>query len=181
MIGIQALIFVIWWTVCLYFPHVGWDLYAFLHFLQEEQRVIEAKIRMRQQELQDEEERMQKRLDVSSSSANIEPGELECGPTTGILSLKFWYPLLCLCHGYCDSYTFYSPLQSSLPVPSDTTPVESGEIVSSQYSSRRPLHAGANRYIASLAPPPLDMIFVFLTCSWIMEFLWWWNERKERR
>jgi hypothetical protein len=59
--------------------------------------------------------------------------------------------------------------------------VESGEIVSSQYSSRRPLHAGANRYIASLAPPPLDMIFVFLTCSWIMEFLWWWNERKERR
>ncbi|KAI5605193.1 hypothetical protein BDE02_01G335100 [Populus trichocarpa] len=78
----------------------------------EEQRVIEAKIRMRQQELQDEEERMQKRLDVSSSSANIEPGELECGPTT---------------------------------VPSDTTPVESGEIVSSQYSSRRPPHAGANR------------------------------------
>ncbi|KAB5521303.1 hypothetical protein DKX38_025622 [Salix brachista] len=78
----------------------------------EEQRVIEAKIRMRQQELQEDEERIQKRLDVSSSSANIEPGELECGPTD---------------------------------VPSDTAPVESGEIVSSQYSIRRPPHAGANR------------------------------------
>ncbi|KAJ6753955.1 E3 UBIQUITIN-PROTEIN LIGASE DA2 [Salix purpurea] len=78
----------------------------------EEQRVIEAKIRMRQQELQEDEDRIQKRLDVSSSSANIEPGELECGPTD---------------------------------VPSDTAPVESGEIVSSQYSIRRPPHAGANR------------------------------------
>ncbi|EEF32246.1 ubiquitin-protein ligase, putative [Ricinus communis] len=45
----------------------------------EEQRVIEAKIRMRQQELQDEEERMQKRLELSSSSSSIAPGEVECG------------------------------------------------------------------------------------------------------
>ncbi|KAK3027282.1 hypothetical protein RJ639_041103 [Escallonia herrerae] len=43
----------------------------------EEQRVIEAKIRMRQQELQDEEDRMQKRLDTSSSSITVAPGEVE--------------------------------------------------------------------------------------------------------
>ncbi|XP_024967670.1 uncharacterized protein LOC112507350 isoform X1 [Cynara cardunculus var. scolymus] len=43
----------------------------------EEQRVIEAKIRMRQQEIQDEEERMLKRQDMSSSSRIIEPSEAE--------------------------------------------------------------------------------------------------------
>lgn len=43
----------------------------------EEQRVIEAKIRMRQQELQAEEERMQKRQDVSSSSSIVRSGEVE--------------------------------------------------------------------------------------------------------
>ncbi|KAF5728222.1 hypothetical protein HS088_TW21G00372 [Tripterygium wilfordii] len=44
----------------------------------EEQRVIEAKIRMRQQEIQDEEERMQKRLQFSSSGgASIALGEIE--------------------------------------------------------------------------------------------------------
>ncbi|KAL1813004.1 hypothetical protein ACET3Z_023069 [Daucus carota] len=44
----------------------------------EEQRVIEAKIRMRQQELQDEEERMQKRQDIISSSSSImRSGEVE--------------------------------------------------------------------------------------------------------
>lgn len=36
--------------------------------MQEEQRVIEAKIRMRQQELQDEEERRQTRQAMTSSS-----------------------------------------------------------------------------------------------------------------
>ncbi|XP_022749352.1 uncharacterized protein LOC111298882 isoform X2 [Durio zibethinus] len=41
----------------------------------EEQRVIEAQIRMRQQELQDEEERMQKRQDLSFSSTGVAPGE----------------------------------------------------------------------------------------------------------
>ncbi|XP_022984378.1 uncharacterized protein LOC111482695 isoform X2 [Cucurbita maxima] len=43
----------------------------------EEQRVIEAKIRIRQQELQDDEERMQKRLELSTSNAgtNVEDGE----------------------------------------------------------------------------------------------------------
>ncbi|CAL8150555.1 unnamed protein product [Prunus armeniaca] len=39
----------------------------------EEQRVIEAKIRMRQQEIQDEEERMQIRQLLSSSSRNMAP------------------------------------------------------------------------------------------------------------
>ncbi|CAK9144951.1 unnamed protein product [Ilex paraguariensis] len=43
----------------------------------EEQRVIEAKIRMRQQELQDEEERMQKRQEISSTSRAIGPSDVE--------------------------------------------------------------------------------------------------------
>ncbi|XP_076886324.1 E3 ubiquitin-protein ligase DA2L-like isoform X2 [Bidens hawaiensis] len=44
----------------------------------EEQRVIEAKIRMRQQEIQEEEERMVKRQDMSSSSRVIDPSDVEC-------------------------------------------------------------------------------------------------------
>ncbi|XP_042478393.1 E3 ubiquitin-protein ligase DA2L isoform X2 [Macadamia integrifolia] len=43
----------------------------------EEQRVIEAKIRMRQQELQEEEERMQRRQETSSSSRVIAPADVE--------------------------------------------------------------------------------------------------------
>ncbi|XVE63251.1 hypothetical protein DITRI_Ditri07aG0004900 [Diplodiscus trichospermus] len=43
----------------------------------EEQRVIEAKIRMRQQELLDEEERMQKRQELSSSSFGVAPEEVQ--------------------------------------------------------------------------------------------------------
>ncbi|XP_011082863.1 uncharacterized protein LOC105165517 [Sesamum indicum] len=43
----------------------------------EEQRVIEAKIRMRQQELQDEEERMLKRREFSSSSSMRGPTEVD--------------------------------------------------------------------------------------------------------
>ncbi|KAK2423088.1 E3 ubiquitin-protein ligase DA2L [Trifolium repens] len=43
----------------------------------EEQRVIEAKIRMRKQELQDEEERMHKRLEVSSSNVNVAVADVE--------------------------------------------------------------------------------------------------------
>ncbi|CAN1335553.1 E3 ubiquitin-protein ligase DA2 [Linum perenne] len=45
----------------------------------EEQRVIEAKLRMRKQELQDDEDRMQRRLESSSSSSNIAPEEVDCG------------------------------------------------------------------------------------------------------
>ncbi|KAF5178288.1 Ring-type e3 ubiquitin ligase [Thalictrum thalictroides] len=41
----------------------------------EEQRVIEAKIRMQQQEIHDDEERMQRRLETSSSSRIVTPGE----------------------------------------------------------------------------------------------------------
>ncbi|KAL6999752.1 E3 ubiquitin-protein ligase da2 [Sarracenia purpurea var. burkii] len=41
----------------------------------EEQRVIEAKIRMRQQELLDEEERKQKIKEISSSIGTMAPGE----------------------------------------------------------------------------------------------------------
>ncbi|KAK7324439.1 hypothetical protein VNO77_27986 [Canavalia gladiata] len=43
----------------------------------EEQRVIEAKIRMRQQEMQDEEERMHKRLEMSSSNVNVAGADVE--------------------------------------------------------------------------------------------------------
>lgn len=43
----------------------------------EEQRVIEAKIRMRQQEIQDEEERMQKRQELDSGRRHVEPAEVE--------------------------------------------------------------------------------------------------------
>ncbi|KAL6999254.1 hypothetical protein U1Q18_000415 [Sarracenia purpurea var. burkii] len=43
----------------------------------EEQRVIEAKIRMRQQELLDEEERKQKIKEISSSIGTMAPGEVE--------------------------------------------------------------------------------------------------------
>ncbi|KAL3364330.1 hypothetical protein AABB24_013208 [Solanum stoloniferum] len=43
----------------------------------EEQRVIEAKIRMRQQELQDDEEKMHKRRELSSSSSIAGPSEIE--------------------------------------------------------------------------------------------------------
>ncbi|MQM19101.1 hypothetical protein Taro_052102, partial [Colocasia esculenta] len=44
----------------------------------EEQKVIEAKIRMQQQERQDEEERMQKRQSICSSSRIMTPAEVEC-------------------------------------------------------------------------------------------------------
>ncbi|THG08621.1 hypothetical protein TEA_012715 [Camellia sinensis var. sinensis] len=47
----------------------------------EEQRVIEAKIRMRQQELQDEELKMLTRQEISSSSRSMLPGEV--GYSTG--------------------------------------------------------------------------------------------------
>ncbi|XP_010537678.1 PREDICTED: protein sip5-like isoform X2 [Tarenaya hassleriana] len=45
----------------------------------EEQQVIEAQIRMRQKELQDEEERMQKRLESCSSSTSAVTAEMEYG------------------------------------------------------------------------------------------------------
>ncbi|GFP98855.1 hypothetical protein PHJA_002029400 [Phtheirospermum japonicum] len=43
----------------------------------EEQRVIEAKIRMRQQEIQDEEERMMKQKEIRSSSSMVGPTEVD--------------------------------------------------------------------------------------------------------
>lgn len=46
-------------------------------YLQEEQKVIEAKIRMQQQELLDEEERIQKRRETGSSSGIVSPGDVE--------------------------------------------------------------------------------------------------------
>ncbi|XP_054815719.1 E3 ubiquitin-protein ligase DA2L-like isoform X2 [Prosopis cineraria] len=43
----------------------------------EEQRVIEAKIRMHQHELKDEEERINKRQEISSSNGNVAPVDVE--------------------------------------------------------------------------------------------------------
>ncbi|KAE8677318.1 hypothetical protein F3Y22_tig00111540pilonHSYRG00207 [Hibiscus syriacus] len=43
----------------------------------EEQRVIEAQIRMRQQELQDNEERMNKRQELGSSSTAVAAGDVQ--------------------------------------------------------------------------------------------------------
>lgn len=50
--------------------------YSCFSYMQEEQRVIEAKIRMQRQELQDEEERMQRRQDIGSSSRTMIAGEV---------------------------------------------------------------------------------------------------------
>ncbi|PWA42023.1 RING/U-box superfamily protein [Artemisia annua] len=50
----------------------------------EEQRVIDAKIRMRRKEIQDEEERMQRRQEMSSSSRIFEPTEIGYASGTGM-------------------------------------------------------------------------------------------------
>lgn len=54
----------------------------------EEQRVIEAKIRMRQQEIQDEEERILKRQEMSSSSRILEPCEATSSEGEEIVSAR---------------------------------------------------------------------------------------------
>ena len=61
--------------------------------MQEEQRVIEAKIRMRQQEIQDEEERVLKRQELSFSSGNMEPVGVEYSSVAGIFLILF---LVCM-------------------------------------------------------------------------------------
>ncbi|XP_010919921.1 E3 ubiquitin-protein ligase GW2 [Elaeis guineensis] len=80
----------------------------------EEQRVIEAQIRMQQQELQDEEERIQKRKDASSSS-RIMAAEVEYHDTSNSLlsvpSLR--YPT------QTDGYV---PSQGSFTVPASRQP-----------------------------------------------------------
>ncbi|WZY77187.1 hypothetical protein YC2023_023571 [Brassica napus] len=50
----------------------------------EEQLVIEAKIRMRQKEMQDDEEKMQKRLESCSSSTSAVTGEIEYGSASAM-------------------------------------------------------------------------------------------------
>ncbi|CAF2206213.1 E3 ubiquitin-protein ligase DA2 [Brassica rapa] len=53
----------------------------------EEQRVIEAKIRMRQKEMEDDEEKMQKRMESScSSSTSAVTGEMEYGSAASAIS-----------------------------------------------------------------------------------------------
>ncbi|KAF8026018.1 hypothetical protein BT93_F2742 [Corymbia citriodora subsp. variegata] len=83
----------------------------------EEQRVIEAKIRMRQKELQDEEERMQKRQDLSSSSRTMGPVEVDHG-SVGVLSRRS---------------------------PADEEEIVSADQLCSTAISRQPPHLGTNR------------------------------------
>ncbi|KAK1325763.1 hypothetical protein QJS10_CPA01g01829 [Acorus calamus] len=88
----------------------------------EEQRVIEAKIRMRQQELQDEQERMQKKLEISSSSRVVASAEVED----------------------------YGISSSSIAVPSLRYPSQDNVVISSQASCTTPpfrhhLNATQNR------------------------------------
>lgn len=63
----------------------SYAIFRYCILLQEEQRVIEAKIRMRQQEMQDDEEKMQKRMESCSSSTSAMTGEMEYGSASGRL------------------------------------------------------------------------------------------------
>ena len=58
-------------------------------FLQEEQRVIETKIRITKQEVLDEEERMIKRKEMSSSRGIIEPNEAEYFSRAGMCLSRY--------------------------------------------------------------------------------------------
>ncbi|KAJ6823373.1 uncharacterized protein M6B38_383710 [Iris pallida] len=58
----------------------------------EEQKVIEAQIRMRQQELQDAEERTQKKQEISSSSRIMAAGEVEYPNVSNSSVQSFRYP-----------------------------------------------------------------------------------------
>ncbi|KAJ0963111.1 hypothetical protein J5N97_028233 [Dioscorea zingiberensis] len=90
--------------------------------LLEEQKVIEAQIRMRQQEFQEEEERMQRRQEMTLSSRIQTPVEFECRDISN----------------------------NSLSAPSLRYPTQSTEFISCQGSwtiptSRRPSHSRHNR------------------------------------
>ena len=52
---------------------------------------------MRQQELQDEEERMHKRLEMSSSNVNVAVADVEYSSNAGNLSTQFWISSVCVC------------------------------------------------------------------------------------
>ncbi len=68
--------------------------------MQEEQRVIEAKIRMRQQEIQDEEERMLKRQELGYSGGNMSPVGVEYSSVAGLF--PFWSLCVCYFNMVCD-------------------------------------------------------------------------------
>ncbi|CAJ1957874.1 unnamed protein product [Sphenostylis stenocarpa] len=116
----------------------------------EEQRVIEAKIRMRQQELQDEEDKMHKRLEMSSSNVNVAVADVE----------------------YSSNNSSNAVSASSMSV------VERDEIVSSQDSSatsmvRPNATTRTNRYASLHCFFPLDDEFdVDLEDIMVMEAIW---------
>ncbi|KAF6142846.1 hypothetical protein GIB67_002710 [Kingdonia uniflora] len=109
----------------------------------EEQRVIEAKIRMQQQELHDEEGRMHRKQEISSSSGVMTPGQV----------------------GYMD---LVSSSSGSVPFPSLSFPIEGDEIISSQdpYAgsiTTQPSHFRRNRN---------DQFDVDLEDLMMMEAIW---------
>lgn len=53
-------------------------------FIQEEQKVIEAKIRMRQQQLQEEEERYHRKEETSPSTIDPRTENIDCSTSGGI-------------------------------------------------------------------------------------------------
>lgn len=56
--------------------------------MKDEQRVLEAKIRIRQKEVEEEAERMQKRMESFSSSTSLVTADTEYGSAAGCLILS---------------------------------------------------------------------------------------------
>ena len=121
---------------------------------------------MRQKEIQDEEERMQKRQEISSSSSILAQEEVEYSSIAGILLLKFeWlfvgqclnctksFSSLCLSH-FCASFALFV-------VPSFRSPVEGDEIVSSQDPRAAPM-------IIQTIPPRQNRYRKFLYCFFFL-------------
>lgn len=105
---------------------------------------------MRQQELQDEEERMHKRLEVSTSNVNVAVADVEYSSNAGSLSSQFWILSVCV-YVTNPSHISYSFVSIFVVAASSMSVVEHDEIVSSQDSCatsmvRPPAAARTNRY-----------------------------------
>lgn len=101
---------------------------------------------MRQKELQDEEERMLKRQDLSSSSRTMGPVEVDHGSVGGTFSLEF--ELLFSCLAFTSESVAKCPFLFA--VSSRRCPVDEEDIVSADQScstsiSRQPTHLRTNR------------------------------------
>lgn len=102
---------------------------------------------MRQQELQDDEEKMHKRRELSSSSSIAGPSEIEYCSTAGIY-FKLWIYSFWLHYFWLYSSLIFSILSAA---PSFASAVEGGEVVTSQETcaaptTRQPQRMRQNRY-----------------------------------